>query len=286
MTLLQVVLQVLAVVVALHVIGLYVFTSVRDGRTAFRTARTNARRVAPAAVVLGVVLVANGLIRDAGVQLSWLIGINITRDIYAVEGEFVAAVQSVATPELTAFFSFMYVFGYAFLLTFPVIMYAFHEDRVPLMTTVVAYSLNYGLGLVCYVAFVAYGPRNFMPELVESLLYASWPQAQLLTSQVNVNTNVFPSLHASLAATVAIVAYRFRESHSRWVPVAVFFATSIGLSTMYLGIHWLIDVVAGIVVAILSVAAALRISEKSASGPHHLLGVRMTINRWLKNSNR
>ncbi len=279
MTLLQVVLQVVVVVAVLHVVGLALLAPVRDVRQAVRTAERNARRVAPTAVVLGVVLVANGLVRDAGVHLSWLIGVNITPAIYAVEGRFVAAVQSVATPELTLLFGFVYVFGYAFLLTFPVVLYGLH-DADPLATTLVAYTLNYAFGLVSYVLFVAYGPRNYMPTLVESLLYVRWPQAQLLTSQVNVNTNVFPSLHASLAVTVALIAYRYRAPYRGWHVVAGGLATLVCLSTMYLGIHWLTDVVGGVLLAVLSVTLAHRLVDDDRDRPAIRPHLRDRLPRW------
>ena len=265
MTLLAVIGQVVAVVAVLHVLCLLAIVGTDRLRTAPRTVRRNARAVAPVAVLLGVVLAVNGLVRDIGIDLSWLIGINITGYIYALEGQFVAELQSLATPSLTAYFSFVYVFGYVFLLTFPVVAYAVHDHPQHLRATLVAYILNYGLGLISYILFIAYGPRNFMPELVESLLYTTWPQAQLLTSQVNTNTNVFPSLHSSLSVTVALLAYRTRELYPGWTVVATFLAGSIVVSTMYLGIHWLIDVLAGVGLAAVTVSLASAFDPDTAA---------------------
>jgi len=241
----------------------------------------NARAVAPSLIVLGTVLALNGVVRDIGVELSWIIGVNITGYIYALEGQLVVALQSLRTPPLTAYFAFVYVVGYAFLLSFPVVAYLVHATPRPLYETAVAYAINYGVGLVCYVAFVAYGPRNFMPELIESLLYTGWPQVQLLTSQVNVNTNVFPSLHASLSATVALLAYRHRDAYPRWLAPATFLALSIAVSTMYLGIHWATDVVAGFGLAALSVSVAARTSGPTARDRFPGTSA-MAVGEWLR----
>jgi len=259
-SLLTVLTHVIGVVFVLHLLGLCAVWGL-SGRLRRGSLRANIRSVGPTAAALGVLLVANGVVRDVGVELSWLIGVNVTGAIHAIEGQFVSNLQSMATPELTAYFSFVYVFGYVFLLTFPLVLYALHNDPRALEATLVAYALNYSIGLVCYVVFVAYGPRNFMPGAVESLLFTSWPQIQHLTSEVNVNTNVFPSLHTSLSVTVAFLAYRFRAVARGWLPVAMFGAASIAIATMYLGIHWLTDVLAGILLAAGSVAIGARIAE-------------------------
>nr|WP_254543842.1 phosphatase PAP2 family protein [Halomarina sp. BND7] len=220
------------------------------------TARDAPRRLRDAAPGLGLlvgVLLVNKVARDYGPEVSWLIGWNVTGTILDVEGAFVAAVQSVATPALTAYFSFVYVYGYVFLLVFPLVAYVALERVEALQRTAVAYSLNYAIGLICYTLFISYGPRNVMPELVEPLLYSTYPSSQLLTSEVNTNTNVFPSLHTSLSVTVALLAWETRDRYPRWVPVAVVLAASVVVSTMYLGIHWGTDVLAGVVLAVGSV---------------------------------
>lgn len=267
MSLVDVLLYVVSVVLLLHLLG--ILGLIRFSGMRFRRAliAANLRMAWPTAVVLGVVLAANGAVRDIGVELSWIVGVNVTGAIHAIEGDFVAVVQSFATPTLTAYFSFVYVFGYVFLLTFPVVIYTVHDDPRALLATLVAYALNYGVGFLCYVVFVAYGPRNYMPGAVESLLFTHWPEVQFLTSRVNENTNVFPSLHTSLSVTVALLAAHYRSASREWLPVASVGALSIAIATMYLGIHWLTDVIAGIALAAGSVAAGARVADREYDDP-------------------
>ncbi|MFC6836054.1 phosphatase PAP2 family protein [Halomarina ordinaria] len=231
-------------------------------RATYGDAERRLRVAAPSLAVLGASLLLSKLGRDYGPDVSWLVGINVTAYILDLEGTFVASLQSFATPTLTAYFSFIYVYGYVFLLVFPVLAYFALPRTDALQRTAVAYGLNYAIGLVCYTLFISYGPRNVMPELVDALLYTTYPSSQLLTSEVNANTNVFPSLHTSLSVTVALLAWETRETYPRWVPLAVLVATSVVVSTMYLGIHWGIDVLAGIVLAVVSVKLAPRVVER------------------------
>lgn len=220
--------------------------------------RPRLRRVLPYAALLGVIMLANKWLRTVAQDVSWLVGLEITAGIYAIEGELVPWIQSFATPPLTAAFSAAYVYGYVFILTFPIVAYLALEDDRPLRETFLAYSYNYVLGLGLYILFIAYGPRNLLPEQVGSLMYTMWPESQLLTSQVNANTNVFPSLHASLSTTVVVLAYHTREVYTAWFYLSSALAGAIMLSTMYLGIHWAIDLLGGIVLGVVSVVAARR----------------------------
>ncbi|WP_157533065.1 phosphatase PAP2 family protein [Haloferax profundi] len=242
-------------------------TRVRD---AYGTFRERARDASKYLGLLVVVLLVNKFARDVGPEVSWLLGWNVTGLIYAVEGDFVMHVQSLATPTLTAVLSAIYLSGYVFLLTFPFVAYFVATDRRPLKLTAVAYAVNYGIGLCCYILFISYGPRNLLPGQVESLLYVTYPQTQILTRQVNVNTNVFPSLHTSLSVSAALVAVWTYDEYPVWAFVAPVLASAVAFSTMYLGIHWALDVVAGALLGVASVAIAdsvvdARVDETSST---------------------
>ena len=215
-----------------------------------------------AIAVLIAVLLVSAVGRSSLQAVSRLFGIQATALIYGLEGPFVAWVQATfASPPLTAYFSWVYVYGYAFLLAFPVIAYLALPRTTTLRRVLVAYALNYGIGLVLYTVVFAHGPRNVMPDMVTPLLFTNQPDVMLLASEVNVNTNVFPSLHTSLAVTVGTFAVLTREEYPLWTPVAVPLSLSVVAATMYLGIHWLTVVVAGSALAFGCVALAYRLVD-------------------------
>ncbi|MDJ1430520.1 phosphatase PAP2 family protein [Halostagnicola sp. A-GB9-2] len=186
----------------------------------------------------------------------------MTRTFYEIEGELIIWFQSYDYTILIRFFSFIYIYAYVFLLIFPVLAYFALSDTRPFRQLLTAYTLNYGIGLIVYVLVMAFGPRNIMPEMFETTLYDFQPRYQHLTREVNEFRNVFPSLHTSLAMTVGIFAVRTRDEYPKWTPVGIFLGISVAISTMYLGIHWAIDVVAGMILAVVSVAISVLVVNR------------------------
>lgn len=231
-----------------------------------RSVRANARSrttaVLPFALILLAVLAFNARFRTLSQDISWWVGIEITHVIMGIEGNTVAKFQHLLGGDWPViFFAFMYVYGYVFLLVFPLIAYYFLPSLDALKGLALAYTINYGVGFILYTVFIAFGPRNMIPELVGQSMYEFYPHLQLLTSTVNEYTNVFPSLHTSLSATVMLFAWHTRVEYRRWVPIAMFVGSCIIISTMYLAIHWIIDVLAGIVLAGFSYWISVRAIE-------------------------
>ncbi|ELY97040.1 PA-phosphatase-like phosphoesterase [Natrialba chahannaoensis JCM 10990] len=259
MTLVSVVFDLALVVATMLVTATLVIVGPRRIAAAVRDARWRLEVCLLPLAVLAFVLLVRWSTVDVVIRLERrVVGNNITPQLFELEQLVfpqnpVTVLQTFASPALTEFFVFIYIYGYAFLLLFPFVAYFALSKMDDLSTLILAFTANYAIGLVCYVLFIAYGPRNFDPLLFEPLLYDVFPQSQSLTNQVNQNTNVFPSLHTSLSMTVFFLAWLTREKYPLWVPISGVLAISVVISTMYLGIHWFSDVVAGTILALISV---------------------------------
>jgi membrane-associated phospholipid phosphatase len=256
-------LQLAAVVTVCLGIGIYTVVGRERVQRVREEYRSRVRDSLPHLMVLGFVFGFGMYWRPIGGELSWTVGYNITHTLYSIEGTLVPTIQTLATTELTWILSLVYVFGYVFLLLFPLVAYAFLDTLRPLRVAVLAYVINYTTGLCSYTLFVAYGPRNYMPGQVRGLMYEVWPEIEQLTTHINTNANVFPSLHTSLAVTVALLAWYTRDSYPRWFYVAATMAVTIAFSTMYLGLHWGVDVFAGTLLGIGSVWAGAYLAPES-----------------------
>lgn len=259
MTLAGIVAEVALVVVSMLAAAALVLVGPRRLGRALRGYRWRLAAIAAPIAVLLTVLALRVTTRDL---LGWLsrrvVGVYFTGSIFSVEQLVfgtnpVVALQSVQTEALTSYFAFTYVYGYAFLLSFPVVAYFALSEMDDLKTLLVAFTANYAIGLVLYTLVIAYGPRNHDPLLFENLLYDAYPQFRYLTNEVNENTNVFPSLHTSLSMTTLFLAWQTREKYPVWLPICGVVAISVVVSTMYLGIHWFTDVVVGTLLAYVSV---------------------------------
>jgi membrane-associated phospholipid phosphatase len=72
--------------------------------------------------------------------------------------------------------------------------------------------------------------------------------------RLDLGANCFPSMHTSVAFAVLLLSRREKSRVFRWMMFA--YSTSIIVSTVYLEIHWLVDVAGGLLLGTLSVRLA------------------------------
>jgi len=224
--------------------------------------RRRATEIAPYVVVAAVLFLLKLVTNDLSLVLSETIDWNVTDTLYAVEGLFVAHLQNLVPDAAYGFFSVMYMFGFPYLLLVPIVLYFLLPTQNHLKKLFIAYVLNYTVGAISYTVFIAYGPRNWISEHVNGTMYQLYPETQELTAAVSDGSDVFPSLHTSMAIIVLLFAWQTRRAYPRWFNIAAFVSTSVVLSTMVLGIHWVSDVVAGVALGTWCVVTASWIVER------------------------
>jgi membrane-associated phospholipid phosphatase len=88
------------------------------------------------------------------------------------------------------------------------------------------------------------------------LLQRGWDEA----TRLNLGANCFPSMHTSVAYAILLLGLRERSRAFR-VMMTVY-STSIIISTMYMEVHWVIDVLGGLALGWAAVKAADRVTRR------------------------
>lgn len=186
-------------------------------------------------------------------------GWQLTRLIASVEGNLSILVQSLANPFLTSVFSFFYIFVFPALIL-GVYLYLMLTERDGLaLLLLCAVGANYLLAVPFYLLAPVYETWYYNPQvnlLIEEV-YPAFNHTYRFFSGLN---NNFPSLHTSISTTVTLLAANIREK--RLLALVLPVNLIIVFSTVYLGIHWVTDVLAGLLFANICLGLTIRCLRK------------------------
>ena len=157
-------------------------------------------------------------------------------------------------PLLTDFFTFAYWSFYFVGPLLGLLLYLKH-DRLAFRATMVSIVFCLYLGYIGYVAWPATAPRLWIPSQysVEIHGYSAFLDAtRAATAAVPLTAKgAFPSLHCALALLTILLAWRYL----RWffwaqLPLGI----GLILGTVYLRHHWVVDILAGFVLTVITFA--------------------------------
>ena len=190
-------------------------------------------------------------------------GLDMTPWIYAIEGDLVLHVQQFFEAQwLTVMLTHFYVAGFMFICYVSVFYFAYFDDRWMADRVTLTIAWVYILAVPFYLFFNVRVTGAYIPEM-ETLAYSLNPEISDWFRRIDPFTNCMPSLHIGIPYAVWLCIKRF-DHDERWAlyrKIVFIYVLLTAFTIIYLGIHWIIDIAGGMIVAFIAVNLADKTSK-------------------------
>ncbi len=205
-------------------------------------------------------------------------GLDMTPWIYAIEGDLVLHVQKFFEAQwLTVTLTHFYVAGFMFICYVSVFYFAYFDDRWMADRVTLTIAWVYILAVPFYLFFNVRVTGAYIPEM-ETLAYSLNPEISDWFRRIDPFTNCMPSLHIGIPYAVWLCIKRF-DHDERWAlyrKIVLGYVIMTIFTIIYLGIHWILDIAGGMIVA----SFAVNLADKTSKPIWSILDER-TINARL-----
>ena len=188
--------------------------------------------------------------------------IDMTAYIYAIEGDIVLWFQQTfENAILTSVLTHFYVAGYMMVIFSAFVYTCYFDDRHMADRISLTLLLTYMLALPFYLFFNVRVTGDYIPEM-ETLGYHLTPEIQTWFTRIDPFTNGMPSLHIGIPFSIWYCFAR-NDLDGRWKiwrTCMIVYTLLTAFTILYLGIHWISDIIGGIAVGMLSVHLSERIA--------------------------
>ncbi|WP_028596072.1 phosphatase PAP2 family protein [Paenibacillus assamensis] len=213
---------------------------------------------------------------EAMMSISW----DFTPLIYQIEGQFVYHLQQFFEhPALTPILAFFYLVIFQAIIIASIGVYAARGLTSFAVAICYAITFNYIIALPFYFWVPVDEVWSYAPSGVSFLMLDTFPTFEENYRAFSGLDNCFPSLHTSISATVAIVAWR--SGIRRWIWIACPSAVIIIFSIFYLGIHWVSDMFAGLALAAACSWIGFKLAGISTSRSNATISIEQQASRSL-----
>ncbi|NOR77278.1 MAG: phosphatase PAP2 family protein [Methanophagales archaeon] len=167
--------------------------------------------------------------------------------ISAINPDFALIFQKGIYLSLTYLMTFTYIIIYPSAVFFTALILIHYRETVLFKRAALMFSLNYLIAFPFFMLFHVSTTGATLPG-VEPLIYEQFPRICTAITTIDPLDNCFPSLHVAMVFSAFLIMcgtnYRRYKIFTYFAVPATIFAV------LYLGIHWLIDILAGIAIAL------------------------------------
>jgi membrane-associated phospholipid phosphatase len=200
-------------------------------------------------VAMPMIMLAENILRPTEASKE----IIYTDWIFSISGNWIRIVQDRLDYRLlTDFFILVYVWVFTYILYFTPLLILARDDRKTLRRYTLAIVLNYVFLLPFYLFFPVSVTGFYADAGVTPLLYVDTNWGRVVTS-VDPLDNDFPSAHVSLVVTTLLVMSAAGLNYRRFCYFTAIATAGIVFAVLYLGVHWVADVMGGFILAFMAV---------------------------------
>ena len=204
------------------------------------------KNIIPLSIIIGVVVFHLIEVRFIDPVTTNLVGYDFANTIHSFENGIVYWFSQNWMPILVYFFVLIYIGVYPFTLWFSPLYFLLSDNQKSLK------SLAYGLLLIYILALPFY---LFLPITnvytffnIKSALETVIPGVENFFYSTTTQNNCLPSLHTSMTI---LIAYTTSLTGNKKISYFSYFVMiTVIISVIYLSIHWLTDVITGMILAI------------------------------------
>ena len=184
---------------------------------------------------------------------------DFTSIIYKLEGNFIPLFQQLFLhPIVTFITTFFYIVVFPTLMIVSILLYSYQKNDKLFYAVCYAIMINYIIAMPFYLFFPVVEVWSFLPN-VHFLMSQVFPSFEIDYRPLSGLDNCFPSLHTSISVTIATIA--LSSGNKFWSRFTVFSSAFIIFSIFYLGIHWIVDMVGGVILGVAAAKLGLLISS-------------------------
>lgn len=224
-------------------------------------------------IVVGMISVLALNKYELQIERKLQIASDYTALFFGLEGHFVQNLQQLfVTPWLTPIIVFFYIFMLQSVLAASLGVYLLDKNRLMLYATCYSIMLIYTIAIPFFLYFPVNEVWAYAPAGVRFTMLDVFPNFEQEYRPLSGLDNCFPSLHTAISVSSALLAYR--SGNQRWKAITTISAAAIVFGIFYLGIHWMLDMLAGTLLAVLSTSVAVGLAKLTLRSGEESLSVR------------